>query len=400
MREETQVTVVDALMGAGKTSWAINYIDQHRDDNFLYITPYKNETERIKNAVARDVKIPAVKDASCKLGNILTLLRNEDDVVSTHVLFTMLTEEHKDAIRQGKYTLIIDECLEAVAPFEATRRDDIQFLLDKGSIRFEADGSLRWTDKDYDCSYNLIKNLADNHALFRVNNQILLWKYPPDIFGIFEKVYVLTYNFVGSTMRYYFDLSGIKYQIQSIEKVNGEYKLTDYFEPSRKRLREKIHIYGGNDLNELFNQKKSAFSATWYKSNGNKSKITSLKNGIYNYFRNKNHAKSGDIMWTVFKSKYYALRGKGYSNSFVSLGCRATNNYSDRHYLGYLANVYPHAGVSQFFIQQGHPIDQDQYALCEMIQWIFRSAIRNGEDIHIYIPSRRMRGLLEEWLND
>ena len=47
-----------------------------------------------------------------------------------------------------------------------------------------------------------------------------------------------------------------------------------------------------------------------------------------------------------------------------------------------------------------HEIDENKYALSEMIQWIWRSAIRNGEDIYIYIPSRRMRDLLLEWLND
>lgn len=198
------------------------------------------------------------------------LLKNEDDVASTHKLFTMFTGEHKDAIRQGKYTLVIDESLEAVAPFEMARRDDIQFLLDKGTIRFEADGSIQWIDKDYDCSYNHIRILADSHALFRVNNQILLWKYPADIFRLFSKIYVLTYNFLGCTMRYYFDLSGIKYQMKSVEKVNGEYKLTDYFELSKEKLREKIHIYEGKDLNELFDQKRSALSATWFRNNGNK----------------------------------------------------------------------------------------------------------------------------------
>ena len=38
------------------------------------------------------------------------------------------------------------------------------------------------------------------------------------------------------------------------------------------------------------------------------------------------------------------------------------------------------------------------YALSEMIQWIFRSRIRNNEDINIYIPSSRMRNLLIEFL--
>ena len=42
----------------------------------------------------------------------------------------------------------------------------------------------------------------------------------------------------------------------------------------------------------------------------------------------------------------------------------------------------------------------DEYALSEMIQWIWRSAIRDGKEIWVYIPSRRMRELLKKWLLD
>ena len=33
-----------------------------------------------------------------------------------------------------------------------------------------------------------------------------------------------------------------------------------------------------------------------------------------------------------------------------------------------------------------------------MIQFIYRSAIRNDVDIYVYIPSKRMRNLLEEYI--
>ncbi|MEA1973836.1 MAG: hypothetical protein U9N34_11170, partial [Candidatus Cloacimonadota bacterium] len=52
----------------------------------------------------------------------------------------------------------------------------------------------------------------------------------------------------------------------------------------------------------------------------------------------------------------------------------------------------------QYFGHHDIKVDQDDYALSEMLQWIFRSGVRNGEVITIYIPSRRMRNLLEEWL--
>lgn len=45
-------------------------------------------------------------------------------------------------------------------------------------------------------------------------------------------------------------------------------------------------------------------------------------------------------------------------------------------------------------------LDEDGYALSEMLQFIWRSAIRNGEPIEIYIPSKRMRELLIKYLNN
>lgn len=43
-------------------------------------------------------------------------------------------------------------------------------------------------------------------------------------------------------------------------------------------------------------------------------------------------------------------------------------------------------------------IEEDEYALSEMVQLIFRSAIREGNPITVYIPSKKMRELLEDWI--
>ena len=37
------------------------------------------------------------------------------------------------------------------------------------------------------------------------------------------------------------------------------------------------------------------------------------------------------------------------------------------------------------------------YALSELLQWIFRSAIREQKDLKLYLPSKRMHKLLHEW---
>ena len=44
-------------------------------------------------------------------------------------------------------------------------------------------------------------------------------------------------------------------------------------------------------------------------------------------------------------------------------------------------------------------VNEDGYALSEMLQFIWRSAIRDGKEIWVYIPSIRMRTLLKEWID-
>ena len=44
-------------------------------------------------------------------------------------------------------------------------------------------------------------------------------------------------------------------------------------------------------------------------------------------------------------------------------------------------------------------IDEDGFALSELLQWIWRSQIRQGKPIILYIPSKRMRELLEDFLD-
>ena len=42
---------------------------------------------------------------------------------------------------------------------------------------------------------------------------------------------------------------------------------------------------------------------------------------------------------------------------------------------------------------------EELYALGEMVQWIYRSQIRRGDPIVIYIPSKRMRDILIGWVD-
>ena len=72
--------------------------------------------------------------------------------------------------------------------------------------------------------------------------------------------------------------------------------------------------------------------------------------------------------------------------------------YSDKATVAYLANRYMNPMIKNFFVSKGIKIDEDNYALSELIQFLFRSQIRTGNPINVYIPSSRMRNLLKSWI--
>lgn len=162
----------------------------------------------------------------------------------------------------------------------------------------------------------------------------------------------------------------------------------------KQSLKSKINIYQGN-LNGIGDTDYS-LSKSWYTKR--KESIASLRNNIMNYFMNKMKAKSNEIMWTTFKDYQSKVKGKGYSKGFIPCNIRATNDYKDKKYLAYTVNRFVNPIIKGFFEDKGIHINEDQYALSELIQWLFRSAIREGNQIHIYIPSKRSRELLIHWL--
>ena len=385
-------------MGSGKTEWSIQHINDNCLDNFLYITPFLTEVERILKKTDRNFKQP-INKGDGKLSSINELLACQYDIASTHELFKHLDEESRANIKAGHYTLILDEVLNVIVPYDDVKKDDMRLLQDSGVVTIDDEGYIIWNkDKlDYDTKYNEIKLLADNKSLLYVNQKLLLWKYPPEIFSLFDKVYILTYLFEASILKNYFDLYNIKYELKSIRKTEDEYNIVDYFVPDTSVYIDKINILQGK-LNENIYQKQNGLSVTWFNSKINQEKIAQLGRNVKNYFGNILQAKSETIMWTTFKDYKPKLKGKGYSNQFVSCNCRSTNDYIDCYNLAYCVNIYLHPAVTQFFKQRNVYIDEELYALSEMIQWIWRSRIRKGENINIYIPSARMRNLLNAWL--
>ena len=77
---------------------------------------------------------------------------------------------------------------------------------------------------------------------------------------------------------------------------------------------------------------------------------------------------------------------------------RGTNKYAHCSHLIYLYDQYMNPYVARWLEDNSRAFD-DAYALTELIQWVWRSRVRKGQPITLYLPSPRMRQLMEEWLS-
>lgn len=371
--------------------------------NYVYITPYLSEIQRIKTSITNKKFYEPVNIGNGKLDSLHDLLLKNKNIASTHALFKTANEDTKALLNANNYILILDEVMDVIEQVPL-KKDDLKLLLENELISIDYDNNnlVKWNPNKIEVStqYDRIKQMILNENVYMVNNTLLMWTFPVEIFKAFKKVYVLTYLFKGQIQRYYYDLYKLDYEYKSIHKVDNDYVLGEYIEKyDMSSIRNRINIL--DDKINTIGDNEYALSSSWYDKDKNKLLIIQLKNNTLNYFVHKIKGKSKDNMWTTYKKQKSKLSGKGYSRGFVSLTARATNDYADKYNLAYLSNVFLNPIVKQFFVDRGVQVEENVYALSELVQWIYRSRIRKGNDesINIYIPSSRMRRLLENWLN-
>ena len=76
---------------------------------------------------------------------------------------------------------------------------------------------------------------------------------------------------------------------------------------------------------------------------------------------------------------------------------RGTNDYAHCSHLINFYNQYMNPFVIRC-LEEDKGAFEDEYALTELIQWVWRSRVRKGQPIPLYLPSPKMRQLMEEWL--
>jgi hypothetical protein len=375
------VIVKDRIMGSGKTYDAIEWM-KNTNDKFVYITPFLSEVERVLENVNAYEPTTRNEDGSKKSG-LLSLMSKGLNVVSTHSCFKSLNSKDYDE-KFNDYVLVLDE---VVDPLEilSLSKSDICLLMESETIKVNDNNSVEFVDDEYIGKFNFLKDLCRTSNVFLVSDTFLVWNFQVEIFKSFKRVEILTYLFEGSILSSYFKYNDIEYEVSKNDDLSH-----------KNKIKYLLNIYEGQS-NDVGN-KITALSVNWFSNNKDNSKKISFI--TTNIFTRVFKTKSEHNAFTTFKDYVSNVKGAGYSKGFIAVNSRATNNFSDKKSMAYLANRYYNPTITQFFDIKGVETNEDLWALGELLQWVWRGCIRNNESMNLYIPSKRMRTLLIKWLNN
>ena len=152
------IYVIDEMMGRGKTSAMTNHINNSPDDKrFLFITPYLGEVTRIKKACSGK-QFSEPMEYGSKSEHVKALITARRNIVSTHYLFSLFTQETCDLLRDAGYTLIVDEA-QSISGLLTTTRYDTELM--KKLITISDDDGVAWNVSDYEGVYEGYKGVIE-----------------------------------------------------------------------------------------------------------------------------------------------------------------------------------------------------------------------------------------------
>ena len=425
------IKVCDAIMGSGKTSAAIHYMVEHPDRKYMYVAPRLSEDDRIVRSCPNlRFRTPDDEDRDdvTKLSDLKALMHRGRNVAITHALFALCDENVCDLMKEQGYTLIIDEVVNILSEAKLTQKD-VEAMITNGFASVDKDGYVTvapdYVDGEHGDAFRAALNLARSHKLFLCGRQkYFTWVVSDRMLRAAEEVIILTYKFEKSSMIRLFKERGLEYSNIFVDTDGaGRYWFTDQmsFIPSYVgQLSELITIVDNSRLNRIgdapFALSKSWWEKQWkeYKrlahyDRGTKtyrdtelSKNTPMgimRRNIYSYFMYEHRdIPAEDKLCGGFKITKDCIKRKGFLDSFLVFNATAMNDYGNRHILAYPVNVFLPRELTYYYKAVNMPAKDEDFALTSMIQWIWRSAIRNGEPIELYLPSVRMRRILTKWI--
>ncbi|TDM42217.1 hypothetical protein ETI10_03735 [Macrococcoides goetzii] len=414
----TKYNVIDSIMGSGKSSYCIQYVNEAPDDErFIYIALYNDEVKRFKDGVTNRVmhEPTTTESDGRKLTSLKRMIEAGLDIVTTHALLSLADSETIELLRQHNYHLIVDEVLDVIQEIPEMKKQDIDILKNKANI-IETDnlGNVKWLDESIgaESMYSKLYYTAKAGTLFISKKETFSVRlYNRRVLESFETVTVCSYLFKYSQLCAYYRMFDVNYDIKSVKydwRI-GKYTLCKYdpLTEDRNALYELMDIYEGKYNDNLKGQRLSAKALRCLENETEVGKdvFDTIARNIRGFFRMQESHKVGDVYWATLKDVSNSIGARRSMRDFksdsfkISINAKATNKYKDALAIAYVYDIYQNVTHKQFFEGHSVAINEDGWSVSEILQLIYRSRIRDGEKVSLYIPSARMRRILNEWAN-
>ncbi len=411
-----KATIVDRPCGFGKSTQIINSF--RKDRRYLVVLPtldeinnrYIPETDRLYGEGF--FKTPSTVEKSTKFDHLEELLVEGHNIITTHKLYMDIVSLARDGLLKD-YEVIIDEVLDCVKQHPGVKKKTWDKIYNGQYAEIDGTGKViikpelteDVEDMDDALSINFYKS-ARAGCLYLVQNKFWLWTLPRELFTLSKSVTVYTYQAEGTLMLPY------------LRKIGVE--VFHDFDPSHEaemkaKCRDLITVKSIQSLSKiaLSDNRQDSYSA---KSEAAKRVATALST-----IRRRHLPKGFDLSKLLITCKkknwYHKAKGpretdKPRAGSFAARSSlfkgsnwipnttRGTNDYRHCTHLIYLYNQHPATSVVNWLdLDEGYQSIASRYALSELIQWVFRSQVRDGKPITLYLPCERMRKIFQDWMN-
>ena len=411
-----EIEVIDEAMSCGKTMGLIKWMKDNPQNKYLYVSPMLDEVEnRIPDECeSLEFVSPNTLEHRTKSDHLLELLKEGHNISFTHSLFTDLTREHLYWINIRGYVLVIDEEVSFIEKYDKYTLGDIVSLEEQGLIEIDENDlgrvKWKWDNMRDNTKYTPLRRMCDLQMVYcsKRDRDMMVIHLPIELITSAARVIVSTYLYEGSIMHKFMEMKNIE-----SKPFKNTIDLCKTTQEVKHLAKNKIHWIP--DTRTVKKVRGYRLTTTWWDKDATPEQLKSVDAAIKSVCRASGHSKE-HVMWTVPKSatkgasltkkerkrkrnnRSISVLGYSHGDCYVSCNAKATNNYSNKRVLVHAYNRHPPQVVRAYLEDYGFPIDIDQYALSELVQWVWRSAIRNKEDIQISILSNRMRDLFIDWL--